>query len=135
MASPNSPTENGVSETKPVQNGNSSSSSSSPPSASVGENLAQPRGRTASQTEVLVTEVEAKEIGIHYGISPDLELGLEEHRSGEQTATALEKDLTKLESRLDEILASLGVNIDDLEEGVDSTNDGKESNGEVNGKK
>lgn len=54
---------------------------------------------------------------------------------GEQTATALENDLTKLESKLDEILASLGVNIDDLEEGEDSTNADKKSNGEVDGKK
>lgn len=42
MASPNSPPENGASETEPPRNENSSSSSSSPlPSASVGENLAQ----------------------------------------------------------------------------------------------
>ncbi|CAP60445.1 uncharacterized protein PODANS_1_7400 [Podospora anserina S mat+] len=103
MASPNSPPENGASETEPPRNENSSSSSSSPlPSASVGENLAQ---------------------------------ALKDLARGEQTATALENDLTKLESKLDEILASLGVNIDDLEEGEDSTNADKQSNGEVDGKK
>ncbi|KAK4181619.1 hypothetical protein QBC36DRAFT_285524 [Triangularia setosa] len=55
--------------------------------------------------------------------------------AGEQTATALENDLTKLENKLDEILASLGVNIDDLEDGEDLTNVDKKSNGEVSGKK
>ncbi|VBB72170.1 Putative protein of unknown function [Podospora comata] len=104
MASPNSPPENGASETGPPRNENSSSSSSSSPlpSASVGGNLAQ---------------------------------ALKDLARGEQTATALENDLTKLESKLDEILASLGVDIDDLEEGEDSTNAHKKSNGEVDGKK
>lgn len=34
----------------------------------------------------------------------------------------LENDLIKLESKLDEILVLLGVNIDDLEEGEDFIN-------------
>ncbi|KAK4196378.1 hypothetical protein QBC40DRAFT_183572 [Triangularia verruculosa] len=99
MASPNGPTENGPSETKTTQNGNSSSSSL--PSALVGENLAQ---------------------------------YLKINR-GEQTATALEDDLTKLDRKLDEILASLGVNIDDLEDEEDPAKDNQKSSGEVNGKK
>ncbi|KAK4648143.1 uncharacterized protein QC761_107400 [Podospora bellae-mahoneyi] len=151
MASPNSPPENGASETEPPRNENSSSSSSSSPlpSASVGENLAQefvhipplhPKS-FGTPVQFLATREEEKpqfkddEISLYYGISPDLDGGPAEHRSGEQTATALENDLTKLESKLDEILASLGVDIDDLEEGEDSTNADKKSNGEVDGKK
>ncbi|KAK0748189.1 hypothetical protein B0T21DRAFT_17898, partial [Apiosordaria backusii] len=67
-------------------------------------------------------------------VGENLAQALKDLARGEQTATALENDLTKLESKLDEILASLGVNIDDLDEEAAATKDDK-INGEVNSKK
>lgn len=60
-----------------------------------------------------------------------------QNNRGEQTASALEANLTNLESRLDEILASFGMSADDLDDPVAkqeaSKSDGDEKGDQTKG--